>query len=99
MLIHHKGHPRLVTALGKLYTTLMKREVDPMSEVSSKCFSAKYLLLDINHLITGFVVLRRGEGILHLQDEATLLNFMFPCMYILSRVNFPTQFYADLTPN
>jgi len=28
-----QGHPRLVTALGKLYTTLLKREIDPMSEI------------------------------------------------------------------
>lgn len=28
-----QGHPRLVTALGKLYTMLMKREIDPLSEI------------------------------------------------------------------
>ena len=31
-----KGHPRLVNAIGKLYTTLLKREIDPLSEVSFK---------------------------------------------------------------
>ncbi|KAL9989089.1 hypothetical protein ACROYT_G003598 [Oculina patagonica] len=28
-----QGHPRLVNALGKLYTKLMKREIDPLSEI------------------------------------------------------------------
>ncbi|XP_074607029.1 kynurenine--oxoglutarate transaminase 3-like isoform X1 [Acropora palmata] len=28
-----QGHPRLVSVLGKLYTILMKREIDPLSEI------------------------------------------------------------------
>ena len=63
MLIHHKGHPRLVTVLGKLYTTLMKREIDPLSEVSSKCFQCQVFISKHYHLITGCVLFKKkGVG-------------------------------------
>ena len=38
---YQQGHPRLITALGKLYTMLMKREIDPLSEVSDMLDGAK----------------------------------------------------------
>ena len=32
--LNFQGHPRLVNALGKLYTQLIKRAIDPLSEVA-----------------------------------------------------------------
>ncbi|XP_020603611.1 kynurenine--oxoglutarate transaminase 3-like isoform X2 [Orbicella faveolata] len=63
-----QGHPRLITALGKLYTMLMKREIDPLSEilVTGGAYESLYCSF---------------QGLIDPGDEVILIEPYFDCYF------------------
>ncbi|KAB7497019.1 Kynurenine--oxoglutarate transaminase 3, partial [Armadillidium nasatum] len=79
------GHPRLVTALSKLYSQILKREIDPLQEVFVTAGAYEALFVTIN-------------GLVNPGDEVIIIEPFFDCYEPQVKLAGGTPIFVPLRP-